>query len=269
MEKENSLGPGMMFFMVLLGLSGLLLPAAVALLLYSAGLLRADLFAADGARWAALGWAMLMGGFGVCTVVLGLPAVLRALSFSTEAALALTRLLGNVVLGGAALLGLSIYSAAVLLDSWPDQSVGARSNILIAAGIMLAGITVRGALEFGRARRKLGLGEAGLDRDEIVCSPGEEIRLRLNTEKKASSVEASLLLYSENGDEPLASYPAAVGPAEAGAKGWSYRIAVKFPEGMPPPAEGGWCLSVKAKGKNGGVYHDSLNVEPRGGRSEV
>lgn len=269
MEKENKTSPGMMFFMVALGLSGLLLPAAVALLLYSAGLLRAEFFADAGTRWAALGAAMLMGGFGICTVILGLPAVLRVLFFSTEAALAVTGLLGNVLLGGAALLGLSIYSAASLLHSWPDQSAGARSNILIAAAIMLAGITVRGVLEFGRARRKYGLGEAGLDRDEIVCSPGGEIRLRLNTEKKASSVEADLLLYSENGDEPMARYPAAVGPAEAGAKGWSYRIAVKFPEGMPLPADGGWCLSVKATGKNGGVYHDSLNVETRGGRSEV
>ncbi|MGD9642091.1 MAG: hypothetical protein AB7V08_05055 [Elusimicrobiales bacterium] len=269
MGKESKTGPGMLFFMGLLGLSGLLLPAALALLLYSSGLLRTEFFAEAGTRWAALGAAMLMGGFGICTVLLGLPAVLRLLSFSGETALAVTRLLGNVVLGGLALIGLSIYSAAVLLGSWPAQSAEARGNILIAAVIMLAGITVRGALEFGRARRKYGLGEAGLDRDEIVCSPGEEIRLRLNTEKQAASIDASLQLYSENGDEPMARYPAAVGPAEAGPKGWSYRIAVKFPEGMPTPAEGGWCLSVKAKGKNGGVYHDSLNVEPRGGRAEV
>ena len=269
MEKESKTGPGTMLFLGALGLSGLLLPAAVALLLYSAGLLRAEFFADEGTRWAALGAAMLMGGFGICTVILGLPAVLRVLFFSTEAALAVTRVLGNVLLGGAALLGLSIYSAAVLLDSWPAQSAESRGNILIAAAIMLAGITVRGALEFGRARRSRGLGEAGLDRDEIVCSPGEEIRLRLNTEKKAASVEASLLLYSENGDEPMARYPAAIGPAEPGPKGWAYRISVKFPEGMPLPAEGGWCLSVKAKGRNGGVYHDSLNVEPRGGRSEA
>jgi len=268
MVKENKTSPGMMLFIGALGLSGLLLPAAVALLLYSSGLLRAEFFADAGTRWAALGAAMLMGGFGICTVLLGLPAVLR-LFFSNENSLAVTRVLGNVVLGGAALIGLSIYSAASLLDSWPDQSAEARGNILMAAAIMIAGIAVRGALEFGRARRKYGLGEAGLDRDELVCSPGEEIRLRLNTEKKASSVEATLQLYSENGDEPLASYPAAVGPAEPGAKGWSYRIAVKFPEGMPSPAEGSWCLSVKAKGKNGGVYHDSLNVEPPGGRSEV
>lgn len=269
MGKETKNSPGMLGFMVALGLSGLLLPAAVALLLYSSGLLRAEFFADAGTRWAALGAAMLLGGFGICTVILGLPVVLRVLFFSKEAALAVTRVLGNVVLGAAALIGLSIYSAAALLDSWPDQSPDAMGNILIAAVIMLAGITVRGALEFGRARRKYGLGEAGLDRDELVCSPGEEIRLRLNTEKKASSVEATLQLYSENGEEPLASYPAAVGPAEPGAKGWSYRIAVKLPEGMPTPAEGGWCLSVKAKGKNGGVYHDSLDVEPRGGRSEV
>jgi hypothetical protein len=247
----------------------LLLPAAVALLLCSAGLLRAEFFADEGTRWAALGAAMLMGGFGICTVLLGLPAVLRVLFLPKETALALTRVLGNVVLGGAALIGLSIYSAAVLLDSWPAQSADARSNILIAAAIMLAGITVRGALEFGRARRKYGLGEAGLDRDEIVCSPGEEIRLRLNTEKQAASVEAGLLFYGENDDEPRARYEAAVGPAEAGPKGWSYRITVRFPEGMPLPAEDGWCLSVKATGKNGGVYHDSLNVEPRGGRSEA
>jgi hypothetical protein len=265
MGKEKKTGLGMMFFM---GLSGLLLPAAVALLLYSAGLLRAEFFADAGTRWAALGAAMLMGGFGICTVILGLPAVLR-LFLSGEAALAVIRVVGNVLLGAAALLGLSIYSAAALLESWPAQSADARGNILIAAVIMLAGIAVRGALEFGRARRSRGLGEAGLDRDELVCAPGEELRLRLNTEKKASSVEASLLLYSENGKEPLARYPAAVGPAEAGAKGWSYRIAVTFPEGMPTPAEGGWCLSVKATGKNGGVYHDSLNVEPRGGRSEA
>jgi len=263
MEKESKTGPGMMLFMGALGLSGLLLPAAVALLLYSAGLLRAEVFADPGVRWAALGTAMLMGGFGICTVLLGLPAVLRVLFFSKEAALAVTRALGNVALGGAALIGLSIYSAAVLLDSWPAQSAEARGNIMIAAAIMLAGITVRGWLEFGRARRSRGLGEAGLDRDEIVISPGEEIRLRLNTEKQAASVEAGLLLYSENGDEPMARYEAAVGPAEAGPKGWSYRITVRFPEGMPLPSEGGWCLSVKATGKNGGVYHDSLNVEPR------
>lgn len=269
MEKESRTGPGMMFFMGLLGLAGLLLPAAVALLLYSAGILRADFFADAGTRWAALGAAMLMGGFGICTIILGLPAVLRVLFVPKEAALAVTRVLGNVVLGGAALVGLSIYSAAALRASWPAQSADARGNILVAAVIMAAGIAVRVALEFGRARRSRGLGEAGLDRDEIICSPGEEISLHLNTEKQAASIDASLLLYGGNGDEPMARYPAAVGPAEAGPKGWAYRITVRFPEGMPLPAEGGWCLSVKAKGKNGGVYHGSLNVEPPGGRSEA
>jgi len=257
-------GAGTITFIVIVGLLGLLLPAAIILLLGAGGLLPVAYFAVPETRWSALAGGMLLGGFGICTAPLGLPLVLKWLRLPKKAADFISGVLAGPWAGGAALLVLTAYAIRAL---YPHRGLIVAGENLVFSGLALAaGVGVRTYLGLVDRRRARGFGVIGLDRKDVTCAPGAELSVVLSMEHKARTVTADLELYGED-EEPRARYQATVGQPIRDRGGWSYRISLIFPEGVAVPKDGCWDLSVTAEGDNGAVYRDYVTVEEPGLRS--
>lgn len=152
----ESVGAGKVVFIVIAGLLGLLLPAAILMLLGAGGLLPGAYFATPEGRWSALANGMLLGGFGICTAPLGLPLVLKWLRLPQRAAEYVSGVLAGAWVGGAALLGLTAYAVWTL---FPHRSLIETGENLLFCGLALAaGVGVRAYLELDRRRGVRGPG---------------------------------------------------------------------------------------------------------------
>jgi hypothetical protein len=242
-------------------LSSLLLPAALWLLLVAAGVLHPAALSETSDRWFALDLGMLLGGFGVWTAPIGLPIWLRLFQVPGNAAMAIGSILTNAWALSAALLGLSAYAAWGLRSAIHDFRPNEIQNALVPAAFLLLGTSTRLWIDISAILERVHFGKVSFEPDKTKCGPGEEAAGILTLEKKAASVEAQMEFYRED-DRPAAVRPAKVGPAARTADGWVYRVTGVLPEHAGAGEEGGWVLTVKARGVHGGSFDGSINIEP-------
>ena len=139
-------GAGAIAFIGIAGLLGLLLPAAIIMLLGAGGLLPGASFATPGGRWAALANGMFLGGFGVCAAPLGLPLLLKWFLLPQKAATFVSEVLTRAWVAGAALLGLAAYAVRTL---YPQRNLIETGENLVFGGLaLLAGVSVRAYLDW-------------------------------------------------------------------------------------------------------------------------
>lgn len=263
MAEEDVSGTGLRAFAAALVLAGLLLPAAVVMLLSVSGLWAPGFLAALRGSWWWLAAGLLSGGFGLCSAPLGLPLVLKILSVPQNAARAVSGGFVAALAWASALLTLSVYSWLAM--PVPYSSVEGDAGLWATFGVLVlaAGTGVRLLLEFGRFRRGLVLGEVSLDSDEVPCAPGGRAAVSLRTGKKALSVSAELKLFNADAEE-LASRVAEVSGPSATEGGWAYRISWAVPADIKVPEGGAWELEVEARGRGGAVARESVSVRLRG-----
>jgi hypothetical protein len=243
-----------------LALSSLLLPVGLWLLLVAAGFLHSDSLTESYDRLFALNVGMLLSGFGIWTAPLGLPVVFKLFGVPEKTYQVIVRVLTTPWVLSPGLPGLALYAWRSLRPglTGPYNS----DNTLIPAALLILLAVGRFAIEIAFALKRRNFGKADFDPEADKCAPGEEASGILTLGKKAASVEAKLELYSD-GEDPLATIAAGVGPAVQAAGGWTYRVAAVIPERPSVVGEGGWVLSVKAKGVTGGTIEESFNIEPR------
>ncbi len=241
-------------------LSSLLLPVGLWLLLIAAGFLSSGSLSEPYDRLFALNLGMLFSGFGIWTAPLGLPVVFKLFGVPEKNYKLITRILTTPWLLSPGLLGLALYG-------WRSVRPGLtgpynRDNTLFPAALLILLAAGRLAIEIAFTLKRRNFGKADFDPESGECAPGEEASGVLTLGKKAASVEGKLELFSD-GDAPLATIAARVGPAAPTADGWTYRVSAVIPESPAVVGAGGWVLSVKAKGPTGGTIEESFDVEPR------
>ena len=248
---------------VWLPLSALLLPAGVWLLLAAGGIAHSYSLAETYERWFALDAGMFLCGLGVWTAPIGLGVLMHKLRAQDNIMLVLIAVLFNPWALPAALVGLSVHGAWALRASVSGPGAGYPFNTLLCAAILLLGTVSYALMGTSLSLKRLHFGHADLEPEEIKCAPGGEAAAVLTLGKAAASVEGRLELYGE-GDAPLVTIPARVGPAEPASEGWAYRVTAVLPESTVMPRDGGWVLSVKARGASGGTVEESADVILRG-----
>lgn len=157
----------------------------------------------------------------------------------------------------------SAYGAWVLradlLKSPHALFYGPPALLILAAS---AGSMTYAAWSDSSERRHLGAVSFALDTP--ACAPGAEVRARLKFGKRPAAVSAVLELYLGKDDRPKKTVAASVADPETFPGGFLYRVTAVMPDQpRPKDDEGGWVLSVKAKGVGGGTFQDFAAVELR------
>ncbi len=243
-----------------LAFSSILLPFGLWLLLVAAGAFHSDSPTEAYDRLFALNLGMLFSGFGIWTAPLGLPVVFKLLGVPAKNSRGITRVLTTPWVLSPGLPGLALYAWRGLRPglTGPYNS----DNTLIPAALLFLLAAGRLAIEIAFTLKRRNFGKIDFAPVADECGPGEEASGLLTLGKKAGSVEGKLELFSD-GDDPLATISAKVGPAAPTSDGWTYRVAALIPESPAVVGAGGWVLSVRAKGLAGGTIEESFNVEPR------
>ncbi|MDD5208464.1 MAG: hypothetical protein PHV36_03695 [Elusimicrobiales bacterium] len=243
-----------------LAFSSILLPFGLWLLVVAAGAFHSDSPTEAYDRLFALNLGMLFSGFGIWTAPLGLPVVFKLLGVPEKISRGITRVLTTPWVLSPGLPCLALYAWRSLRPglTGPYNS----DNTLFPAAFLILLALGRFAIEIAFTLKRRNFGKIDFAPGADKCGPGEEASGILALGKKAGSVQGELKLYSD-GDEPLATIAARVGPATQTADGWTYRVAAVIPESPAVVGAGGWVLSVKAKGLTGGTIEESFDVEPR------
>lgn len=244
----------------LIALSSILLPFGLWLLLVAAGTFHSDSLTESYDRLFALNLGMLFSGFGLWTAPLGLPVVFKLFGVPEKIYRVMIRVLTNTWVLSPGLLALAFYA-------WRSVRPGLTGhynsdNTLIPAALLIVLAAGRFAIQVAFALKRRNFGKIDFAPVADKCGPGEEASGILALGKKAGSVEGELKLYSD-GDEPLATIAARVGPATQAAGGWTYRVTAVIPESPAVVGAGGWWLYVKAKGLSGGTIEEAFEIEPR------
>lgn len=239
------------------------LPSALWLLLVAAGAAAPRFLPALSDRWTALTSGEFLGAFGVWCSPVCVRSIFGCLSVPEEDVESALDIAFNAWVTSAALIGLSAYAAWSMRGRIPTIGPRELGDAVLGAIFVFIGTGSRMWASNSERLRQREFGRRSFEPSVIVCAPGGEAVATLKLEKAAKSVEAQLEMDSGD-DGPDKTAAARVGTAMQTPEGWLYRVTAIVPGVPPSTAGGGWVLSVKALGRDGGEYIDAATIELTG-----